>query len=205
MQTLTFPPQPSQSSSQASQSSSQPPLEFRETHSTQYVIYRNDRNLGAIAFNITAMRWEYRPYGQAVKAVGTLEQCKDAATQDLQAHPSHYAHATPDNLPPRLYIVKQPLGYRAYFNPLTPGPGNTARPTFYSPYLPTADFALKAHLSEYIEDLIQYEAFQVLLSLSQRFDGQAVIDAFERLKQINPDKDYYLDAAAGRVPPISAL
>lgn len=83
--------------------------------------------------------------------------------------------------------------------------GNTQQPTHYSDCYPTADLALKAHLVQYVEDLIHYEAFQALLSLSQRFDGQAVIDAFALLKQINPDEDYYLDAAADRVPPISEL
>ena len=59
-------------------------LEFRQTHDTQYVIYRGDRTLGHIAFNITAMRWEYAPYAQSVKAVGTLEECKAAADADYE-------------------------------------------------------------------------------------------------------------------------
>lgn len=136
------------------------------------------------------------------------------STPPARSHPYHYSHYTPSSLPPRLHLVKQPLGYRAYFTPLTPtlstpsGPASTSQPnpsTHYSDYFPTADLALTAHLPNYIEDLIAYEAFQTLLALSQRFDGQAVIDAFERLKQINPDQDYYLDAAAGRVLPISEL
>ncbi|MEM8610798.1 MAG: hypothetical protein AAGF93_02185 [Cyanobacteria bacterium P01_H01_bin.105] len=189
------------------------PLEFHQTHSTQYVIYLNDLNLGAIAFNITASRWEYTPFSCPVKATGTLEQCRIFALNDLQPHPYSYSHATPSSLPPRFHIEHHPgQGYRAHFNPLTPGPtpesGNTTLsilPTHYSEYFPTAELALKAHLSEYIEDLVQFQAFQTLLALAQRFDGEAVINAFELLKQINPDEDYYLDAAAGRVEPVSEL
>ena len=59
-------------------------LEFRQTHDTQYVIYRGDRTLGHIAFNITAMRWEYAPYAQSVKVVGTLEECKASAEADYE-------------------------------------------------------------------------------------------------------------------------
>ena len=116
-----------------------------------------------------------------------------------RSHPYHYAHATLSSLPPRLSIERHPTqGYRAHFKPLTPGPGNFPLPTHYTPYHPTADLALQAHLPNYIEDLIAYEAFQTLLSLAQRFDGRAVINAFELLKEINPDDDYYLDEINGR-------
>ncbi|MFG6101172.1 hypothetical protein U2F10_02890 [Leptothoe sp. EHU-05/26/07-4] len=130
-------------------------------------------------------------------------------------HPYEYAtSATPSNLPPRLHIVRQSLGYRAYFDPLlqadptsTDATNTDQQPssTYYSDYHPTAELALAAHLPEYIEDLVAYDAFQTLLALSQKYDGQAVIDAFERLKQVNPDEDYYLDAELGKVPPISEL
>ena len=205
MKTVTHNPSASFPSSPFSASFPQP-LEFRQTHDTQYVIYLNDLNLGAIAFNITAKRWEYSPYGQSVKAVGNYEQCRAAAIEDLQPHPYSYSHATPSSLPPRFHIEHHPgQGYRAHFNPLTPAPDNTILPTTYSPYFPSAELAIKAHLSDYIEDLIQYQAFVTLLALAQRFDGEAVINAFELLKQTNPDDDYYLDAAAGRVEPVSAL
>ena len=137
----------------------------------------------------------------------TLTQCDRTS---LIAHPApaprpySYAHTILSSLPPRLYIEHHPSqGYRAHFTPLTPnslppGPGNFPLPTHYTPYHPTPDLALAAHLPNYIEDLIAYEAFQTLLALSQRFDGQAVINAFELLKEINPDDDYYLDVEAGR-------
>ncbi|MEM8610440.1 MAG: hypothetical protein AAGF93_00365 [Cyanobacteria bacterium P01_H01_bin.105] len=124
----------------------------------------------------------------------------------IQPHPYSYANATLPSLPPRFYIEHHSvLGHKAYFTPLTPSANGDDKPVAYSDYHPTADLALAAHLPNYIEDLIAYEAFQTLLALSQRFDGQAVIDAFELLKDLNPDDDYYLDAAAGRVPPISEL
>ena len=129
-----------------------------------------------------------------------------------RSHPYHYSHATLSSLPPRFHIEHHPvLGYRAHFTPLTPDATNTPSDptdatntplsipsTHYSPYHPTPDLALADHLPNYIEDLIAYEAFQTLLALSQRFDGQAVINAFELLKEINPDNDYYLDVEAGR-------
>ncbi|MFG6105313.1 hypothetical protein U2F10_23865 [Leptothoe sp. EHU-05/26/07-4] len=204
MQTLTHKP---------SSSSSSQPLEFRQTHDTQYVIYLNDLNLGAIAFNITADRWEYRPFSRPVKATGTLEQCKDAALLDLAPEALHhhkYLDSTLASLPHRFHIEHDPaLGYRAHFTLLTPtpapGPDGATQSVAYSTYFPTADEALNAHRDAYIDDVIAYQAFRALLALSERFDGDAVINAFELLKQINPYEDYYLDAAAGRVPPVSAL
>ena len=189
------------------------PLEFRQTHDTQYVIYLNDLNLGAISFNITADRWEYTPFSRPVKATGTLEQCKDVAQLDLapeELDHHKYLDSTLNNLPHRFHIDHHPaLGYRAHFTSLTPapapGPDGTAQPVAYSTYFPTADEALNAHRDAYIDDVIAYQAFRALLALSERFDGDAVINAFELLKQINPYEDYYLDAAAGRVPPVSAL
>ncbi|MEM9264495.1 MAG: hypothetical protein AAGA46_03130 [Cyanobacteria bacterium P01_F01_bin.13] len=59
-------------------------LEFREVHSTEYRIIANDQNLGMISFSIIKMCWSYTPYGQPVKASGTLEQCKAAAQADLE-------------------------------------------------------------------------------------------------------------------------
>ncbi len=131
----------------------------------------------------------------------------DRTIPPTRSHPYHYSHSTPSSLPPRFHIEHHPvLGYRAYFTPLTPDlPNGVAQSTHYTPYHPTADLALQAHLPNYIEDLIRYEAFQTLLALSQRFDGQAVIEAFELLKDLNPDQDYYLDVAAGKAPPISEL
>ena len=61
----------------------QNPLEFRQVHDTEYRLFIDGQNVGRIAFNITAMRWEYNPYAQSVRAVGTLEQCQDAATDEL--------------------------------------------------------------------------------------------------------------------------
>ena len=120
------------------------------------------------------------------------------AARPVCPHPYSYTHATSDSLPPRLHIAKQPLGYRAYFIPLIPDASNNQLPTCSTPYHPTADLALAAHLPNYIEDLIAYEDFQTLLALSQRFDGRAVLNAFELHKEINPDDDYYLDVEAGR-------
>ena len=62
-------------------------LQFRQTSDSQYVIYRGTENVGTIAFNITAMRWEYNPYGQAVVAVGSLDHCKAEANRDLSPKP----------------------------------------------------------------------------------------------------------------------
>ncbi len=60
-------------------------LEFRQTHDTEYLVVDPDTRVhGRIAFNIEAMRWEYNPYGQPVKAVGTLEQCQQAAEADYE-------------------------------------------------------------------------------------------------------------------------
>lgn len=178
----------------------------------------NAPNAGTIAFNIELMRWEYTPYGQPVHTLGTFNECVQGAMDHYlqsaspsttpvqpQSHPYHYAHVTTENLPPRLHITQNNLGFRAHFKPLTPGTGNTQLPDHYSPYCDTAELALKVHLSEYIEDLVQYESFQALLGLSQRFDGQAVIDAFERLKNLNPDEDYYLDAEKGVAPSVGSL
>lgn len=65
------------------QTLTQNPLEFRQVHDTEYRLFINGQNVGRIAFNITAMRWEYNPYGQSVRAVGTLEYCCDVATEEL--------------------------------------------------------------------------------------------------------------------------
>ena len=64
------------------QTLTQNPLEFRQVHDTEYRLFVDGRNVGAIAFNITAMRWEYNRLSEPVKAVGTLEQCKAAAEAD---------------------------------------------------------------------------------------------------------------------------
>lgn len=66
-------------------------LEFSQVHSTEYRIIADGQNLGMISFNIAAMRWEYTPYSQPVRAVGTLEECKAAAQSD---HDAQNCHAT---------------------------------------------------------------------------------------------------------------
>ena len=66
---------------------SQNPLEFRQVHDTEYRLFVDGQNVGRIAFNITAMRWEFNAYAEAVSAVGTLEQCQDAATDELIPKP----------------------------------------------------------------------------------------------------------------------
>ena len=73
------------------QTLTQNPLEFREVHDTEYRLFINGQNVGRIAFNITAMRWEYNPYGQPVRAVGTLEHCCDVATDELMPRPESLA------------------------------------------------------------------------------------------------------------------
>ena len=70
------------------QTLTQNPLEFRQVHDTEYRLFINGQNVGRIAFNITAMRWEYSPYGQPVRAVGTLEYCQDVATDELTPKPA---------------------------------------------------------------------------------------------------------------------
>ena len=62
-------------------------LEFRQVHDTEYRLFVDGQNVGCIAFNITMMRWEFNAYGKDVSAVGTLEQCQDAATDDLMPKP----------------------------------------------------------------------------------------------------------------------
>ena len=60
-------------------------LEFRQTHPNQYLIIDADTRVhGHIGFDATSMRWEYAPYAQSVKAVGTLEECKAAAEADYE-------------------------------------------------------------------------------------------------------------------------
>ncbi|MEM9804653.1 MAG: hypothetical protein AAF959_05190 [Cyanobacteria bacterium P01_D01_bin.56] len=61
-------------------------LEFRRDD-TQVVIFDpSGQNLGHIGFDITRNQWCYTPYGQPVKAVGTLEACKAAAEADYEEY-----------------------------------------------------------------------------------------------------------------------
>lgn len=68
-------------------------LEFRHAD-TEYIIYKSDRNVGRIAFDFTSHLWEYNPYGESVKAIGTLEQCKAAAEADHKEAQSKEATVT---------------------------------------------------------------------------------------------------------------
>lgn len=64
----------------------QKPLEFRH-EDTQFIVVDPDgRNLGRIAYDLTAHRWEYNPYGESTKTVGTLEACKSAAEADYEEY-----------------------------------------------------------------------------------------------------------------------
>ena len=69
------------------QTLTQSALEFRESKG-QFLVYSDGQNVGTIAYNLTAYRWEYNGYGQSVSAVGSLEHCKEAARQDNAPKPS---------------------------------------------------------------------------------------------------------------------
>ena len=61
-------------------------LEFRH-EDTQFIIYGPDgQNLGHIGYDLTRHQWCYTPYGQPVKAVGTLEACKVAAESGYEEY-----------------------------------------------------------------------------------------------------------------------
>ncbi|MEM9805961.1 MAG: hypothetical protein AAF959_11820 [Cyanobacteria bacterium P01_D01_bin.56] len=62
-------------------------LEFRHDD-TEVTIYRDGQNVGRIAYSFEFMRWEYAPMGKAVRATGSLEQCCDAATDELMPKPN---------------------------------------------------------------------------------------------------------------------
>ena len=104
------------------QTLTQKPLEFRQTHDTEYRIYRDNQNVGTIAFNIAAMRWEYNPYGESVKAVGTLEQCQSAAEVDLTPEPTvTVVRVHPTSTKPAYRVLNTTWK--------TAGPGNSTKVT----------------------------------------------------------------------------
>lgn len=59
-------------------------LEFRHNDTEFIIIDAEGNNRGHIGFDLTRHQWCYIPYGQPVKAVGTLEQCKAAAEADYE-------------------------------------------------------------------------------------------------------------------------
>ena len=75
------------------------------------------------------MRWEYAPLGKPVSAVGTLEQCQDAATDELMPKPEptvavvkvHHSTTQPS------YKAQYAQGYRASWK--TVGAGDSTKVT----------------------------------------------------------------------------
>ena len=70
---------------------------------TEFSITTPDgQNFGHIGYDLTRHQWVYTPYGQPIKAVGTLEQCKAAAQVDYaeaQSHEATVAHVADDAKP----------------------------------------------------------------------------------------------------------
>ena len=54
---------------------------------TEFAITTSDgQNFGHIGYDLTRHQWCYIPYGQSVKAVGTLAQCRLAAQSDYEEY-----------------------------------------------------------------------------------------------------------------------
>ena len=58
------------------------PLEFRQVDGECH-LYIDGNNVGRIAYNIEADRWEFNAYGQPISKVGNYEACCDAVIDEL--------------------------------------------------------------------------------------------------------------------------
>lgn len=62
---------------------------------TEFAITTPDgQSFGHIGYDLARHQWCYVPYGQPIKATGTLEQCQQAAQSDYTEQQSHEAVVT---------------------------------------------------------------------------------------------------------------